>query len=69
MQECTVLLPVETPPTPTVDEEAGPEEAAEESTPPCVHCGELMELVQSSFKPSWREVMFSKYRPSWYGDG
>ncbi|WP_218933914.1 IS91 family transposase [Rubripirellula lacrimiformis] len=68
MKECIALLPVETPPTPTVDEEAGPEEAAEELTPQCVHCGEPMELVQSSFKPSWSDVMFSKYRPRWYAD-
>ena len=44
------------------------EEAAVASPPKCPNCGAEMELVGSRLKPSWRDVMSSKYRPRWYQD-
>ena len=34
----------------------------------CPKCGEAMLLIASTSRPSWRDVMRSKYRPRWYAD-
>ncbi|TWU32059.1 putative transposase [Novipirellula aureliae] len=69
LQACIALLPEEETPIPVAEEQATLEGLVEELIPQCPHCGEMMELVRSSFKPTWGEVMSSNYCPRWYQDG
>jgi hypothetical protein len=69
MRDCAEWLSVQEESTPPTATEENPEEEPDESAPKCRHCGEAMELISSSLKPSWAEVMSSKYRPRWYEDG
>jgi predicted RNA-binding Zn-ribbon protein involved in translation (DUF1610 family) len=67
LKECATCLSLPDEPQ-TAAPKSEPVEIVDDTAQACPHCGEVMELIRRSSKPSWSDVMSGPYRPKWYYD-